>query len=386
MMAAFRLGARSTSLMNKTTKTFTYIIGIVMTVAMVGSLILPMISSQVGLGDSYLETPQPTPFPDPTMPPPPDTASIDFDSRYLHRSGLFTIGAPTGWSPATDSNTADELRAGLNNTDAQSVVELRISKNHGGLSDADTLSDFLDNDWLGHTWSGYTGWDETGRKIVDDDVVQIDFNVRRGRSNLIARQESWIEAGDIYSARVVTAENAPQELKFLLRGLAASVERVSEYADAPYDWDAHFDNLDKHMVRFPSNWEVTDAAEGLPATIEGDGLVLVVSTVDVALDSEDDAMDWAENWRAGVKAHSAQAVDVAGAAGYKVSYRLKSPDGAVASGMVVLLHGMDNRLHVGNIRMPDLDVDLLAVDPADYPWLAVLESFRHLPNLEVSVK
>ena len=31
------------------------------------------------------------------------------------------------------------------------------------------------------------------------------------------------------------------------------------------------------MVRFPSNWEVTDAAEGLPATIEGDSVVLVVS-------------------------------------------------------------------------------------------------------------
>ena len=60
--------------MNKTTKTLTYVIGIIMTVAMVGSLILPMISSQVGVGDSYLETPQPTPFPEPTMPPPPDTA------------------------------------------------------------------------------------------------------------------------------------------------------------------------------------------------------------------------------------------------------------------------------------------------------------------------
>jgi len=372
--------------MNKTTKTFTYIIGIVMTVAMVGSLILPMISSQVGVGESYLETPQPTPFPEPTMPPPPDTTSIDFDSRYLHRSGLFTIGAPTGWNPSSDSNTADELRAGLNNSDVQSVVELRISKNHAGLSDADTLNDFLDNTWLGHTWSGYTGWDETGRKVVGDEVVQIDFNVRRGRSNLIARQESWIEDGDIYSARVVTAENASRELKFLLRGLADSVERISEYADAPYDWDAYFDNLDKHMVRYPSNWEVTDAAEGLPATIEGDSVVLVVSTLDVALDSEDDAKDWTENWRAGVEARSAQPVDVAGAAGYKVSYRLKTLDGAVTSGLAILLHGTDNRLHVANIRMPDLDEDLLAVDPAEYPWLAVLDSFRLLPELEVNIK
>lgn len=371
--------------MNKTTKTFTYIIGIVMTVAMVGSLILPMISSQVGVGDSYLETPQPTPFPEPTMPPPPDTAAIDFDSRYLHRSGLFTIGAPTGWSPASDSSSADELRAGLNNSEVQSVVELRVNKNHAGLSDAESLSDFLDATWLGHTWSGYTGWDETSRKILGDEVLQIDFNVRRGRSHLIARQESWIEDGDIYSARVVTAENASRELKYLLRGLANSVERVGDYASAPYDWDAYFDNSDKHMVRFPSNWEVTDSADGLPATIEGDSLVLVVGTADVTLASEDAAMDWTESWRSGVKARSARAVEVAGATGYQVSYRLKTLDGALASGSMMMLRGTDDQVHIANIRMPHLDEDLLTVDPAEYPWLAVLESFRLLPDLEVAI-
>ena len=371
--------------MSKTTKTFTYIIGIVMTVAMVGSLILPMISSQMGVGETTLET-QPTPFPEPTMPPPPDTAAIDFDSRYLHRSGLFTIGAPTGWNPSSDSNTADELRAGLNNGDAQSVVEARISKNLYGLSDAESLSEFLDKTWLGQTWSGYSGWDETSRKVLDDDIVQIDFNIRRGRSHLIARQHSWLEAGDIYSARVVTAENASQALKFLLGGLAESIQRLGVYADAPYDWDAYFDNMDKHMARYPSSWEVVDAAEGLPATIEGDSIVLVLSTVDVALANEDEAKDWSENWRAGVEARSVQAIEVAGAAGYKVSYRLKSLDGAVSSGAIIMLHGSDNRLHVANIRMAELDADLLAVDAADYPWLAALDSFRLLPELEVHVK
>ena len=73
--------------MNRTTKTFTYIIGIVMTVAMVGSLILPMLSSQVGLSDAAVEE-APTPYPTPTVPPPPDMTAIDFDSLYLHRSGL----------------------------------------------------------------------------------------------------------------------------------------------------------------------------------------------------------------------------------------------------------------------------------------------------------
>ena len=371
--------------MSKTTKTFTYIIGIVMTAAMVGSLILPMISSQVGVGDSYLETPQPTPFPEPTMPPPPDTSLIDFDNRYLHSSGLFSLGAPTGWSPSSDSSTADELRAGLNNSEAQSVVEVRISKNHTDISDAQSLSAFLDSSWLGHTWSGYTGWEETSRNVIGDELVQIDFNVRRGRSHLIARQESWLKDGDIYSARVVTSENAAQELKFLLRGVAQSVARIPGYDDAPFNWDAYFDNLDKHIVRYPSDWEVSDAAEGLPATIEGDSLTLVVSTVDVALSSEADAKRWAEEWRSGVNALGAQAVDVDGASGYRVSYRLKTLDGGLASGAMIMLHGTDNRLHVANIRMPELDEDLLAVDQDEYPWLAVLDSFRLLPELELGV-
>lgn len=371
--------------MNKTTKTFTYIIGIVMTIAMVGSLILPMISSQVGAGESYLETPQPTPFPDPTLPPPPDISALNFDDRYLHRSGLFTIGVPQGWSPATDSNTADELRAGLNNSDALSVLEIRINKNQTGIAEPDALSAFLDKTWLGHTWSGYTGWDETSRKTVGD-KVQIDFNVRRGRSHLIARQESWIANGDIYSARAVAPENAARELKFLLQGVAESIERLPVYADAPFDQNVYFDGLDKHMLRHPPNWEVTDAADGLPATIIGDSAVLVLGTWDVELASEDDAEDWIESWRAGVRAQSVAAVDIGGASGYKASYRLKSLDGAVASGLAIMLHGMDNRLHVANIRMPDLDVDLLNVELAEYPWLSAVESFRLAPELEASVQ
>ena len=372
--------------MNKTTKTFTYIIGIVMTFAMVGSLILPMLSNQLGQVDSAADAARPTPLPTPTLPPPPDTSTIDFDNRYLHRSGLFTVGAPTGWLPVSDSNSADELRAGLGNSELLSVVEVRINKNHSGISDADALSDFLDRTWLGHTWSGYSSWDETARRVTDEGVVRLDFNVSRGRANLIARQESWIDNGNILSVRVVTAENAPQELKFILAGLAESVDWLPAYADARFDWDAYHDNVDKHIVRYPADWEVTDADEGLPATITGEGITLVVSTVDVALANEDEASNWIENWRSGVKVRTAQAAEVGVAKGYKVSYGLTTLDGSVESGLAIMLNGTDNRLHVANLRVADLDEDLLLVDETVYPWVAVLDSFRHLPNLEISVQ
>ncbi len=370
--------------MNQTTKTFTYIIGIVMTVAMVGSLILPMLSSQVGMTDPYSLTPDPTALPEPTMPPPPDISVIDFDSRYLHRSGLFTIGAPSGWSPLTDSNNEVELRASLNNPALQSVVEVRINKNIDGISDAAGLDAYLDQAWLRSTWSGYTGWDETSRAVSDDGNVRIDFNLERGRTHLIARQESWLADSDIISVRVVTPENAAEELKFLLRGVAETIEWLPQYVGAPFAWDVYYDELDKHMLRFPASWEVSDAAPGLPATVVGDGITLAVATFDVKLASEDEARAWLQGWRYGVEAGSAQAVEVAGADGYRIAYRLRSLDGSLESGAVIALNGADNRLHVANLRAADLDQDLLEASTDEYPWLAVLDSFRLVPDFAVA--
>ena len=371
--------------MNRTTKTLTYIIGIIMTIAMVGSLILPMLSSNIGQAEIDAEAGRPTPLPAPTFPPPPDTAAISFDSKYLHSSGLFTLGAPTGWSATAGSNTADELRASLTNAELLSVIETRISRNHAGIADSEALSAFLDKTWLGQTWSGYSRWDETSRKITADGIVQIDFNLSRGRSHMIARQESWLAGGDIYSVRVVMAENAPQELKYILRGVVNSIERLPIYAGAPFGWAAYFDNLDKHIVRYPSNWALTDAAEGRPATIVGDGASLVVSTVDVAVKSEDDALDWIQGWRSGVRARSAAAVEIDGNAGYKVSYDLSTLDGETESGLAIMLNGADNRLHVANLRLSNFNEDLLTVDPSEFPVLDAIDSFRLVPDLQVEL-
>jgi len=372
--------------MNRTTKSLTYVIGIIMTIAMVGSLILPMLSGNIGQAGIDAEAARPTPLPEPTLPPPPDTASISFDRAYLHSSGLFTLDAPTGWSPSAGSNSADELRASLTNASLLSVVEARISKNYAGLADSEALSAFLDNTWLSQTWSGYTSWDETSRKITADGIVQIDFNLARGRSHMISRQESWLDGGDIYSIRVVMAENAPQELKFILKGVANSIERLPFYADAPFGWEAYFDNTDKHIVRYPSDWDVTDAAEGVPATIVGDLGSLVISTVDVAINSEEEAIDWIQNWRSGVRSRSVEAVEVDGSAGFKVSYRLSTLDGDSESGLAVMLNGADNRLHMANLRLNDMDEDLLAVDPSEFPWLATIDSFRLVPDFQADLQ
>jgi len=91
-------------------------------------------------------------------------------------------------------------------------------------------------------------------------------------------------------------------------------------------------------------------------------------------------------WRSGVEVYVVEAVEVAEAAGFRASYRRTTIDGARERGLALMLHGTDNRLHVANLRISDLDLNLLALDEAEaaqYPELAAVDSFRLLPELEV---
>ena len=82
-------------------------------------------------------------------------------------------------------------------------------------------------------------------------------------------------------------------------------------------------------MRYPASWEVTDAAEGLPATIEGDSIVLGRKHSRMwRLRARTRRRTGLRSWRAGAEcAKARRAVNVAGASGYQVSYRLKTLDG-----------------------------------------------------------
>jgi len=372
--------------MSNPTKTFTYIIGIIMTVAMVGSLILPMLSNQVAMSSPETASEQPTAPPPPTMPPPPDLDALAFEKVYLHESGLFTMRAPEGWLPVSGNNSPSELRANLSNSAAQSIIEARISANPSGIADAAALSEYLDSSWFGASWGGYSSWDETSRKTTDDGIVQVDFNLTRGYARLIARQESWLEDGDIYSVRVVLPENAAEELKFILQEVGQSIEALPIYAGAPFGWAVYFDNSDKHIIRYPGEWQLSDGADGLPATIVGDGFTLRTAAFDTTLESEAAARAWLESTRPGLQALSAQTADVEGFSGYKVSYNLRNIDGDEESGLALMLHGSDDRLHVANLRSSTVSEDLLQADAAILPWLAAIDNFRLVPDFSVDLQ
>lgn len=369
--------------MSNSTKGFSIVIGVVMIIAMVGGVLTPLFQSNISQNVAA-EAVEPTDMPEPTLPPPPDTSQITFDATYLHPSGLFTMGIPTGWIPTVEDSTDSEARVSLGNSDALSVVETRIVNPQEAITDSDGLSAFFNDTWLGQTWRDYQSWEESDRTVTEDGHVVIDFNLTRSQANYIARQNSWLEDGEIYSVRVVTAENAPEELKYVLDGVMNNIHRIDAYANSPFGWDSYFDNSDKHMIRFPSTWEVTDAQEGLPATIVGDDVTMQVETADVALNNEDEVIDWIENWRSGVEALTVESVEVDGANGYEVSYKLNTLDGAPESGLAVLLNGPDNRLHVANARIENTDVDLQTASADDYPVISVLQSFHLFPDLDVS--
>lgn len=369
--------------MSNWTKSLTYIIGIVMTIAMVASLIMPLLTQ--GTQTQVQPAEQPTATPAPTLPAPPDTSQISFDATYLHPSGLYTVGVPTGWEPAVEDTSENEARASFFNPSALSVIETRVLEDETEIATGSELSAFFSDTWLGQTWRDYSSWEETNRQITDDEHVVIDFNLSRSNSNYIARQESWAQDGEIFSVRVVTPENAPTELKFLLDGVINNLQTIDVNQSAPRGWVSYFDNTDKHMILFPQEWTVTDADDGLPATIIGDDITVLVETVDVELDSEDAATDWVENWRSGVSTGSVEAIEVDGASGYKVAYTLETLDGEPESGLVILLNGPDNRLHVANARVSGTDVDLATDDSGAFDAvLNALNSFRLFPDLNIS--
>ena len=368
--------------MSNSTKGFSLIIGIVMIVAMVGGAITPLLQSNIT--QNPVQAVEPTAIPEPTLPAPPDISQINFDDVYLHPSGLFTLGVPTGWNPTLEDSSEGEVRVSLGNSNALSVIETRIIDTPQEIADGQELSTFFNDTWLGQTWRDYQNWEETNRTVTDEGHVVIDFNLTRTRSNYIARQESWIEDGEIYSVRVVTAENAPEELKFVLDGVKSNIHRIDVYAGTPFDWTSYFDNSDKHLIRFPESWAVTDGADGLPATITGDDTTLLVETVDVALETEDEAIDYIENWRSGVEALTVEPIEVDGESGYEVSYKLTTLDGASESGLAVMLNGSDNRLHVANGRISNVDVDLQTDSSGDYSLASVLGTFHLFPDLNVN--
>ncbi len=364
--------------MSDMNKRLSVLIGVVMVVAMFGSTLIPLFSTTP-------QVIQPTAMPEPTLPPPiTDLSTITFETRYLHPSGLFSVGVPSGWQTTTTVKNANEAVVNMINSSVFSVVVASVIRPTEPVATVEEVSAFFNAEWLGPSWREYASWEETARRTEGDQLL-IDFNVRQGGRNYIVRQRSWTDGDWIYFVRVLTLENGAEMLKYLVDTLPSTLQPNKQLADQPFDWTGYFDTVDRHLIRYPQTWTLEDAAPGRPASISGDGVVLRVETVVGPIADEAAARAWVQVSRPNATILSVAPIEE-GAGGWRVAYQFTNVDGDLQSGLSVLLNSADDKVHVANVRVPG-DYDLSS-DLANTPYAVVqdvLASFTLLPDLNITL-
>ncbi len=373
--------------MNQGTKRLTVILGVVMIIAMGSSVIIPVLNPTRNRSLQATEV-VPTEVPIPTFPPPlDDLSAITFDQDIVHPSGLFSIAQPPGWlplAPVSSSTTTTTPELNLNNSDRSSIIQA-VVQSAGSIGSLEQLDDYYTSDILRQSWSAYSSWRELTRRQENDKLI-IDFELtNRLGQTFVARQESWLEDGWLYRLRVITPDNAPDMLKYLMDNLEPTFQLNPALAGVPLDWKGFFDAGTNMAVRFPADWTLTDNATGRTASFSGGGAALRLDSLPgQAAADEAAARAWVEAARSGAEVLSVQPVTRGENQGFSVAYRFADADGNPQSGLVVLLNGASG-LYAANLRFAGQDVDLnTEAGRTAQPNLAqVMDTFTVLSNVNV---
>lgn len=360
-------------------------LGILLAVAMGASLILPLLQNVAV--QSQIAAEQPTPLPTATLPPPlTDFSGISFDTTYLHPSGMFTTTIPSGWEVGNSTTAINEDVITFRNPDQLSVIEQRLIQPIEPVESLEDVSAIFTDAWLRSSWREYSTWSESTRSIRDDQVV-IDFTLSRTGQDYVARQVARTDGRYVYVTRAVFPENSPEAVRFIVENMDPALEVVPIYAGLPLDWGSYFDPQEKHIIRYPSNWRVEDAAPGLPASISGpEGELLRVEAIDAAIDSEEAAAEFVAGLRSGIEVTSTTTFDRNGVSGFAVAYQEPTLEGPARSGYAVMFDDDAGRWHVADLRLPQSGVNLNDMDTAaNYPDVfTMMETFNRLPDVNVA--
>lgn len=367
----------------------TIFLGVFLSFGMVASVVLPLISTRMNLNQPQV---QPTNTPAPTQPAPPDTSAINFDSTYLHPSGLFTAAIPSGYQLTNEFNTTGEAQVTMENSDALSVLEIRVIRptEEVSLETAQGLGDQFTQEWLSASWRGYSPWSEDARRVEDDRLV-MDFSLQSGGQNYVARQVAFTDGTWIYSLRVVSPSNASSAMQYVLSNEVDSFQTIERFVGSPLEWNGYFDDSQNHLIRFPGEWSVVDSGEGVPASVAGNNAQLRIETASAPIDSETAAQDYVAGLRSNISVLSVEAVEQFGNSGYRVAYSVPSVDGANQSGAVLILNDGEVA-HIANLLLEDVaDTDLNTVDVSAETTAqnlkdarSLLDTFSIFPDLDVA--
>lgn len=369
------------------------IIGGIMLFAMVLSAISPLITNIA----QNASTPQATTVPTATLPAPVDINAISFAQNYMHTSGLFTVAQPTGWTVSQVSNNGTQVQVNFNNQNALSVIEAYIdTTNLSGNAtltppptpSLDTLSAYFTRTVLGQGWQRYTGgWEETSRTIDPvNNRLSINFTLKLGQQQYIARHIAWTDGQWIYVIRVVVPENAPKMLDDLIEKMIPTLKPIKLFNGTPIAWNAYFDQSYRYIIRYPSDWTVDDSGPGLPATINSPTTVLRLEAQDGNLKDENGVKAWLNAARPDATVVNIAPADRDTNKGFSVAYSYKNPDGETESGYAVLLNGDNNKIYVANLRVlaPNVNLNDPAVDKDKYGNLVqIMGTFRVMPDMNL---
>ncbi|MEQ8674717.1 MAG: hypothetical protein RLP44_27280 [Aggregatilineales bacterium] len=365
------------------TERITIYVGIGLAVLMGLSLVLPALDqnrNQVVTPPPVEPTATATPdYPDPIT----DFSSISFDEAvYLHPSGLFTIAVPTGWQPTQPFNNGVQAQANLNNPDALSVIESYLQTPNVPINSLEDLSAQFTFSSLSSSWARYTNWEELSRELdVENNRVAIDFRLSRGPENFFAQHVAWYDDDYVYVVRVVVPENATELLFYMVEQMIPTLSPLPQFRDSPLAFTAYFDETNEHILRYPQSWSVTDSAPGQPTSIEGDGVAVRVELGDAPIADEAAATAYAEGLRPGVEVTSVETITRTGGEGYSVAYTYNTPDGDAVSGLVLLLNGEDDQLHIANVIVEGTALDLNS-DEAGETYADVVNSMATFSLLQ----
>lgn len=368
---------------NNLTRFATYFIGGLMLIAIGGGSFLSLLSNQTA---NVQPTAAPSATPEPFPSPIPTETVIDFSRSYLHPTGLFSVPVP---NPPVWDSIEPQTDIATHRYTVTMRNELRVIESYvyiPGTPVTDLNAEFTEGA-LQQSWRLYENARPTSREMArrdEGDTLVVDFELIYQGRNFLARHIAWTDGTRIFVVRVVTPDNARDELLRLLDGVRAGF--VSYNQTTPEDWTMFFDEQYRHSIRFPSTWRLTDSGRGVPASIEGaQGEVLRVEALPgTPVTDEAAARAWVEQSRPGAAILSVQPVTRGELSGFGVAYTFENLDGDPQSAYTILLNG-DTVVHVATLRFNAANVDLNATTEPQYEELkTILNTFSLFTSLNIA--